>query len=373
MDLGRPFLLRKLILKEWIKAFFISIIILLLLFSVGDLISGFLRRKVTASEVFINYFLSFPWVFSKIIPFSCLLATLFSLNKLRNRSELVAILASGFPRRQIVSSILQITAVVVTFQLINAGYIDPFFKRLHKDMIVDGDRKFSQAKLKSLLISVIGGGKIWYRSDDHYVSYSIYRKSTKTLVNPTFYYFDDQNNNIKIIRSDEATGYENGYWILSNAQIISKISDPYVFPEMNERKELKLFLPEAPSDFARIDNDLKTLSPMALYQFVSQIRRSGLSSNEYEVFLLEKVMSGLMCFIFALIPIGIIFSPNQRGPSFGKNVVFAIVFLISFLALHGFFVSLGNTGKMEPFLAVFMASIICLVYFLYLFRARSRL
>ena len=368
MDIGTPLLLRKLILKEWLKALVVSLIALLLIYSVGDLVSGLLRRKVTASEVFINYFLSIPWVMSIIIPFACLLATLFSLHKLRRTSELVAIFAAGFQRNQVVFSILQVTSLVAAFQLVNVGYIDPFFKRLHKEMIVEGHRKFSQAKLKGLLVSVIGGGKIWYRSDDHYVSYSLYDKTSNILVNPTFYYFDDDNNNVKIIRAEEATGNESGLWVLKNAQVIKNISGTDSFPEVEKKKELQLSTRQTPSNFARIDNDLKTLSPVPLFEFVWQIKRSGLSSSEYEIFLLEKVASGLLCFVFALMPIGIILAPNPRGSSFGKNALWAMVSLVVFFALQGPLVSLGSAGKMHPIVAVSATSVLFFVYFLFLLR-----
>ena len=349
------FLLCKLIWLEWLKALAIALSALFLLFSVAELISGFLRTAVTSREVLINYLLFLPAMFAKILPLSCLLASLFSFHRLRSRNELIAILASGFSRKKFVFSILQIASSIMLLQFINVGYLDPLSKQLHKKVIVDGEQKFKKTKSKGLLTSVISSGKIWYRNDKYYVSYSVYDKGQKTLIRPTFFYFNQLNENTKIIKAERANGNEQGVWALSKVQIIENISKK-IFPQLKTQDQLQLLLEETPSDFDRIDNDLNTLRPIALFEFVSQIKRSGILANEYEIFMLGKIVDSITCLIFALFPISIIFSPGPRNSSFGKNILFAIIFTLSYWAIHNAFLTLGNSAKIPPLLAAFAVS-----------------
>lgn len=367
-----PFLLRRLIWREWLKALLAAVSILFLLFSVAEIISGLLRTSVTASEVFVNYLLSLPFIFSKIIPLSCMLASLFSFQRLRGCSELMAIFASGLSRKKFVLFVLQIASIITIVQFINVFYLDPFCKELHKKIIVDGGRKFKKARSKGLLTSVINSGRIWYRSDKYYISYTIYDKNQKALIQPTFFYFDENNENTKMIKAERAIGNEQGIWTLSRAQMIKNISGDS-FPELQTQKELRLSLEEVPSDFDRVDNDLNTLGPTALFQFILQIRKSGISANEYEIFFLGKIVDSIICLIFALIPATIIFSLGQRNSSFGRNVLFILLFTLSYWTLYSTTLALGNSTKIPSLAAAFAAPLLCILYLFYTFAANRNL
>jgi lipopolysaccharide export LptBFGC system permease protein LptF len=88
-----------------------------------------LRGK--SGEYVMTYFLiKLPNFLAKILPASCLLSTLFSLNNLKNHSELIAILATGFSTKRIISIILTLSAAVSVFQFITVSYLDPASQKL---------------------------------------------------------------------------------------------------------------------------------------------------------------------------------------------------------------------------------------------------
>ncbi|MCY4644753.1 MAG: LptF/LptG family permease [Bacteriovoracales bacterium] len=345
-------LLQKLIWKEWLKAFSVAFFSLFLLFTVGELITQFSRTSIPTSDIMINYFLSMPYYLSHIIPISCLMATLFSLHSLRSRNELVAVLALGLSRKKLIFYILQIASLITALQFINVVYLDPSFKKLHKMMVTDRNKKFKQKNHKSLLSSILGHGQIWYRSKKYYVSYLAYDKNKKTLIKPTFFYFNENNESTKIIKAEQALGNETHTWSLSNVQIAKDLEGPR-FPELENRDTLQLSLEESPLDFDRIDNDLSALGPIALLKFVSQIKKSGILSNEYEIFLFKKISTTIICLLFALLPMGIIYSPNQRNSSFGKNILITLGLLATHWSVHNIFLELGNSAKIPPLIAVF--------------------
>ena len=355
--------LRKLIWKEWLKSLMVAVLALFLLFSVAELITGFLRMTVTPLEVLTNYLLLLPLTFSKVVPLGCLLASLFSFQRLRSRNELVAIFASGFSRREFIFSVVQISSIIMALQFINLGYLDPWSKQLHREVIVDGEKKFSQAKSKGLLLSMIDSGKIWYRSENYYISYSAYDKNQKVLIQPTFFYFNKSRENTQIIKAQKAIRNNESSWTLLKAQKIKNISED-AFPEVKYHEQLQLSLQEDSSDFDRIDNDLNTLGLISLFEFVLQIKRSGILANEYEIFLLKKIADSIICLLFALVPIAIIFSPSRRSSSFGKNVLFAILFILGYWVVQNAFLAMGNSAKISPMAATLAAPSLCLLFFL---------
>src|SRR6476660_6406059 len=88
-------ILSKLIVKEWFKSLIGAVTVLFLLISTADLINGFLQGK-EATRVLLEYILKMPDLMGKMFPICCLVATLFSFNKLKAHSELIAVLAAGY-------------------------------------------------------------------------------------------------------------------------------------------------------------------------------------------------------------------------------------------------------------------------------------
>ena len=107
-------LLAKIIVKEWTKSLLGAMIILFLLISIGDIINGFLRN-FTVDRIIIEYLLKLPDLTGKMLPISALLASLFSVNKLKSQSELMAILAGGYSAQMIYRLILICSVSLATF------------------------------------------------------------------------------------------------------------------------------------------------------------------------------------------------------------------------------------------------------------------
>lgn len=359
-------IIKKLITLEWFKTFFGSVIALFILISVSQLISGLLRTSVTSTEVLYDYVLSLPALFAKVLPLSCLFSTLFSLNKLKNKSEMIAIFAAGFSRKKFIITLLQCALAVSAVQFINLSYLEPLSKKYHRVFINEGYKKFRTAKKKGLLTTAIDGGKIWYRSKSYFMSFSYFDKYTGSLSNVNLFFFDEDHLSKQFIKASKAIYYGNNEWKLQDVFFISSLNNNH-FPEFRKEKEYSIKLQEEAEDFLQIDQDISTLDPIGLYNFIKQIKKSGISVNEYEVLLYEKFTNTFMCIIFALFPISLIFSPNRRSSSFGKNIFTVIIFTVFYWFAYTSLVALGNSGKLPTFLALFALPMIFLAYFIFLF------
>ncbi|CAN0327204.1 unnamed protein product, partial [Chrysoparadoxa australica] len=110
---------------------------------------------------------------------------------------------------------------------------------------------------------------------------------------------------------------------------------------------------EQPGDFKEIESDITTLNTPDLYRYIKTLQDGGINVNEYLVMFYEKFSPSVVCIIFSLIAAIGGFTPNRRGSSFGKNIFFVFVFVILYWLINSYFLELGKSSKIDPFLATF--------------------
>ncbi|MCY4524240.1 MAG: LptF/LptG family permease [Halobacteriovoraceae bacterium] len=360
--------IRRLIFKEWYKAFWGGVAVLLILFSSGNLVAGLLRGNVSVTEVMINYILELPTSLGRILPASCLIASIFSLNKLRNRNELTAILASGFTPYKFLSVIVQASACVAVAQFIILAYCRPFLKG-HKDFFIpqnSGLFKFRSLQSKGLRASTITSGKVWYKGTHYFFSFLNYDKAKKILSDVSLYYFDQNYKLEKYIHAKKIVHRNDNIW-----NFIDGISYSYLnlnsFPEVKTFERESLLLDESPADFDQLEADITTLIPSELLSYIDQLKNVGINTAEYEVMLYDKFSQALICIIFALLASSAIFNPNRRTSSPGKNIFFIVFFIVGYWLIYFYFLELGKNSKLNQYAACFLMPLLlsgAIVYYL---------
>jgi lipopolysaccharide export system permease protein len=337
-------ILSRLIVKEWFKSLVGAVTVLFLLITIADLINGFLQGK-DAARVLLEYSLKMPDLMGKMFPICCLVATLFSLNKLKGHAELISILAAGYSYRKIYFLIGTCALSVVFVQFLNLGFIEPYANKVKRQEI----QKSRASEGKYLTRSSAEGGRFWYKSQNYFASFSYFDRKTNSLLNLEVYFFSPTHTSVKIIKSDQAN-YVDGRWILSNVTELSELQAP-TFPRQTSSAEMPLKLEEVPEDFGEFEADLTTLNFIKLSQFISRLSRTGINIAEYEIILLNKIFLSFVCLVFALLPAATIFNPNRRSDSFGKNVILTLLVTVAFWVLYSSSVAFGNSGTLNPWLA----------------------
>lgn len=359
-------ILKRLIFKEWFKVFGASSMLLFLLLTVANLISGFLRGNVSASDILMNHLLEIPGSFNRILPISCLIASLFSINKLKSRNELTAIFASGFSRQNFIVIIFQAGLAVAILQFFMTGYLDPFAKQNKNKLIKDSEAKFKNLKSRGLKASTIGSGRLWYKSDDYYFSFAKYDKSQNTLHDVNLYYIDAEYRLTKKLHAD-LLYFKDNQWVARAGNSLEKLNLSG-FPLGRDIALKPVDINERPKDFLQIEADITTLNVVGLYNYIFQLSKSGININEYLVMLYDKFSNSLICIIFSLVASIAIFNPNRRSSSFGKSVVFVFIFTLLYWLIHSYFIELGINSKIPPLLSTFtvpsLFSLFLIGYFL---------
>lgn len=348
-------ILSGLIVKEWFKSLVSALVVLFFLITTGDVINGFLQGK-DFLRVVLEYSLKMPDLMGKILPICCLVASLFSLNKLKSHSELIAILAAGYSYTKVYVLISFCALSMVALQFFNLGYIEPYANKVKRQEI----EKSKKSEGRYLTRSTLEGGKFWYKSKEYFASFDFFDRETKRLSGIEVFWFNQNSQNHKIAKADEAR-FENGKWIFKNVQEYVNL-DNVGFPQVYNIPEKILKLREVPEDFGEFEADLTTLNFAKLSEFVRRLSKTGINMNEFHVILLNKISLSISCLIFALIPVSAIFNPNRRSSSFGKNVVFTLLVTVGFWVAHSSTVAFGNSGRIPAFLAVFVIPGVFLIF-----------
>jgi lipopolysaccharide export system permease protein len=325
--------------------------VLILLISVAELINGFLRSNVTPMEVVFNHLLELPDKMKLIMPVGCLVASLFSINKLKNRNELTAIFAGGYSRKKFMIDITMATLVVSLSQFIISSFIEPFAISKKDFLIEDGQEKFKNLKSKGLMASTFGSGKMWFKSEQYFFSFSTFDKINNRLNDVSIYFYNSENLLDKKITAKSLT-FENGNWQGTKVFSYTNLENDQ-YPEIKILGDTKVIISESPEDFKEIEADITTLNIFELSNYIRKLQEGGINVNEYLVILLEKVSISLICSIFGLVAAIGAFRPNRRGNSFGKTLLGVFVFVIFYWLINSYFIELGKSSKLNPYVACF--------------------
>ncbi len=340
-------IITRLIAIEWIKSFIGAFLVLILLTTAADILSGFLRAK-SAEYVFTFFIIKFPEFLSKIIPASCLLATLFSLNNLKAHSELIAILATGFSTKKIISIIASLAIIVSFIQFIIVSFFMPLSNKLKLDY--ESELQTSKLKKAGLQTSSLDNGKVWYKSKTYFASFTVFDRKNNELRDLSLYFFSPNFKGSKIITAETAKYVEDKVWTIKNGISYSKLENEQ-FPKPIRFDEISLNLNEVPDDFKKFESEVKTLNLFSLSRFISRMEQTGISVKEYKVLFYEKIALSVVCIIFALISLPALYSPNRRSSSFAKSIIFTLMFSLGFWLLHTSAIALGISGSIPAFWA----------------------
>jgi len=360
-------LISRLFIGTWFKSLAGALSALLLLVTTADIINGFLRGK-EGDQVVLEWLLKMPDLGGKILPVTCLIATLFTFNRLKTNNELMAALAVGFSYLRVTWIIIACSLFMVLLQFANLGFLEPYANKIKRQEI----KKSKVSEGKYLTRSAVDGGQFWFKSKDYFATFLSFDKNSATLNQVRFYYFSSEGITSKVIYADSAVHASDNNWRLVNPRFLEDLTESR-FPRLHTLPESAITLNETPDDFKEFEADLTTLNWFNLRDFIIKISQTGINTNEYRILLHQKLALSLSCLIFALIPLSSLYRPNRRSDSFGKNVALTLVLTVVFWLLFSTALSYGQSGKIPSWLAAYIVPMAFLLHSGWTFQRNRKL
>jgi lipopolysaccharide export LptBFGC system permease protein LptF len=124
---------------------------------------------------------------------------------------------------------------------------------------------------------------------------------------------------------------------------------------------MEIALDEVPEDLNQFESDITTLNIIELNGFIDRLKNAEISYTEYEIMFFEKISLSIACITFALFPIFSLFTPSRRSSSFGKEVIYCLIFTIGFWTLYSGSLSLGSAEKIPIYLSALLVPTLGLI------------
>jgi lipopolysaccharide export system permease protein len=352
-------MLSKYVLFEFIKLFFLSLMILIILFVVinfFETIDEFIFNHVGPDILVRYYIFKIPQIIFIIAPNAILLATVVCIGTLMRNNEVTAMRSAGISLIFITRPILLVSLCLTLFIIVISEYVTPFTNQKHnyyRDVKVRKGR--AQKKFQE--------NKIWYHSkDDSIWNIEYLNPKTKYFKGVHIYFFKDGDTLIKRIDASAAT-HDGKNWIFEDVYVRDFDRQNNLKSTFIKRAEYKFN--EEPADFYRIVREEEEMSIKYIYQYSQKLRKEGLNPTKYEVDFHYKISYPFICVIMVLIGIPFSLRASRSG---GIIYSFGISLVISgpYYFLYSFSVSLGHGEILPPWLSAWGINLIGLALGFYL-------
>jgi len=352
--------LTKMILKDLIPVFLVSLIFFVMVLQLLDIFNNlwkFLNNEVPLATVFHIALLYIPKCISYVLPVTILFSVTYTLGNYFTNNELIAILNSGISlfRLSLPILVLGLSISLGSFLFDQYVVIDTF--RVKNEMTKALTGQEENYNNSQVTIMSQGIGRIYHAV--------FYNDGTKELSRPLILERNDQGRLLRRVEADRAV-WQEGTWLLQKVRIYEDFANP-------EGPQLTILdeytddnFDEPPETFRR---DLRNVDEMTLKDariwILSQMK-AGLPYKESLTDYYRRFSFALTSFIVTLISCAL-------GSRFKKNIL--LMSLLSSLGLSvGYYILqmisslMATYGTVTPLMGAWLGFILFLLGGIILFR-----
>lgn len=341
------------LLAKWIQLFIISCVGLYSLATLGDIVNNLLRNKLTFIQIIEQNLLNSAVILENVLPVSCLMASLFLINALKQHSELIAILACGYSMFKMALTCLFFGLCISSMQFINVGFWGPFLVSQKKEWLPSTNKNENAA--------IISQNKIWIKHKSYFGHYRVFDHSTNTMIEPNLFFYNSQFKPAKFVQAKTATYRGETSWEFFNVTITENL-EKNQFPLVSKVDHLVLPLFESPGTISEFEADLKSLNVISLFRFLNHIKDTGINLIPYYLQVYDTIAQALLCIIFTLFPFAFPMGVSSRHQSTGRALLYGLIVSVSFLAINLMVVKFLILIKIPPILSTLIFPVLSLVF-----------
>ena len=347
-------ILEKYVLKSFITAFLFCIVLLIVLGIIGDIL-GFLddifKKSIPLTSILAFYFYLAPFAFVNMVPFACLLSSVYVFNTLSKNHEVTAVITSGLSLWKLLRPVLLVTFMLclATF-IVNDRFVPSTMEKANRIRQEELEKEKDKSDFKIQDIAVYGKG-------DQIIFARSYDPATKILENVIIHKQGKEHLVTEKISARSVKWRAEGYW-LGEEVIVFKVTPDGTFsgnPEVFRRR--KLFIGEAPEDFGKNQWDPRFMSYEQLRKYLkafsvgssSTIRRLLVDLNYKLAFPFTALVTVL---------VGVPFSIETGRASALIGMVRGIGVAMLYLPVMAVSLALGKGGVLSPFVAAWLSNIL---------------
>jgi len=346
-----PRILDEYVVREFLNIFFlvlIAFILLILVFTVFDLLGDILRNRIgwsTVGEYLINLT---PSMLYQIAPLAVLIAVLVTFGVLNRNSEIVAMKATGISLYRLVVPIVAISAILaVSLFLFDEFYLPQANQRQEAlRSIIKGrpPQTFLNPEQKWIF------GQPRPGEPDRIFYYQFFDRDRNEFANLSIFEFDPSTFALsrRIFASratwDQAAGswrFLNGWEREIDGASVTGYSEfqQTTFPEIHED----------PGYFEKESLQSQEMNFGQLQRYIGDLTQSGFDTMKLRVALWHKLAYPFIAVVMAVLAIPFALSMGRRGSLEGIGMAIAVA--LAYFVVDGLFGALGNVNYLPAALA----------------------
>ena len=314
------------------------------------------HASVSSIIQYIAYYL--PTSFHRIIPISVILSILLTLLILNIHNELIALQAGGISKKRVAGIILLATLGISIFLWWNNEYIYP---------TVTGRMKKLQTETieKQVTPGMISHNQTWMKgAGNEFYSIELVGSGAQSLQGLIIYKLNPSQNrilsevNIQNARWDD----QKKQWIGDNIQE-RLFNENGLLVDILKKNNQDCQLRFEPEDFLRIVQLPNQMNTQQLREHIVLLKSAGMESKESMTLYYSRYAGFLSPLIIAII--GISFGFYMTRMEIASGFAQSILWVILYLLLAQFSVTIGKNGIMPPLVCAWAANLIAGTYGLF--------
>jgi lipopolysaccharide export system permease protein len=348
-----PSLLQRYLLQQFFSVFFLCLLTatsLFLVFETFERMRVFLREDSTFFDAISYLLFKVPFIVHLMTPVSILIATLLSVGRLSQLSEITAMRACGASVFSLAKPLITVGIFVSGLMFLAGETIVPWSTERGQEVYNIDIRKKDQKGSFSRT-------NFWFRDDNSFYSIGFYDSSGSSLQGISRFELDE---NFKLVRRTDAKDALWGKnsligWTMNEVIEIGVQADGRF--DVERFKKIPLLIDETPEDFYNMKRRAETMSYQDLKKYIAKLKSDGVSSTRYAVDLAAKisfpfvnVVAVLVGFAFALLP--------ARSGSMSISFVAGVSFGFAYYVVHAISISLGAAELIPIVPAAWTANIL---------------
>ncbi len=342
------------ILREFVKyllLFLVGVIFIFIIVNFFEQIDKFVAKKASLVSIAKYYGYQIPYLFNLLLPIAELLAVFFAIGDMARRFELLALKASGVDMYRLFVPILVAGMINSLIAFWIGGYVagEGMRKAFETRMVEIEKKHYTLHRTFARNLSFLGkGGRLFFFGSINAVS--------STVSNVVIMDFDRKGEVVR--RIDARSGrFKDGLWTFYSVverefhgdSVVTRRYDSRSYPEIKEK----------PFEFLKVSRELQEMSLPQLYAHRRALREAGLDCAEVDTEIHFRFAFPLINFVilFFALPLASSLRGHGKAYSFGLAVSLAFVYW----NLIQIFKVLGQTGELNPMLAVWIPNLLFMV------------
>lgn len=332
-------------------------VVLYLIVDLFERLDVLLRNQASVGAS-VRYFLfKVPLIVTQIMPAAVVTAILLALGVLARHNEILAFRAGGISLAQSAVPLLAVTFLislaVLTWNETIVPYCSRQFQYVNKVEI-----------RKQPLRGILSDREIWYHGSGGFYNIAHVDKNGGTIFGLVIYALGNDFRLERVIEVERAV-WRDGRWQVIGAteHRLAREDQPPVTIRRDD-----LVIPETLEDFLEVRREPEELSFLALYRWVTRLKRKGIDASHYLVALHLKLALPFASVVLSLVGMPIA-GRVCRHPSVAAIVGLGAAVGFSYWVLLGLSNSLGLGGTLPPLVAAWapnaIFTLIAVALFLY--------